>query len=363
MPRSFPEAFDFVEQHRDHLGVADPDAYVAQLRVFMDQTPEDAPTAAPIAVDAAKSLINIGVVFFAALGAFALTYRSTHGTFSFSISIVLLAVSALVTIASMIAGFAAIGLAHRRNQRPADAEGPPSAARPLLIFFRAQALMGLGALVLFAAAVLFWDAGSSTTADAAVDHLQSRIDALQARLDQQAGDLARAGQAAARQAAAGQAAASAMPPPNLVGLTQVPAKLDAIVSALRELKATIPPPRSARAPAGRCRTSTTRAGQSAGAGFGDPSADTPGSGSVARRLDKDPGRPDRAGLHRRQERRPRPAQDARGDPCLSGETARAGGRPAHASADRRPAGHALATCRCRTGRTACRGCPPRRRCR
>jgi len=242
MPRSFPEAFDFVEQHRDHLGVADPDAYVAQLRVFMDQTPEDAPTAAPIAVDAAKSLINIGVVFFAALGAFALTYRSTHSTFSFSISIVLLSLSALVTIAGMIAGFATIGLAHRRNQRPADAEGPPSAARPLLIFFRAQALMGLGALVLFAAAVLFWDAGSSTTADAAVDHLQSRIDALQARLDQQAGDLARASQAAARQAAAGQAAASAMPPPNIVGLTQVPAKLDAIVSALHELKATIPPP-------------------------------------------------------------------------------------------------------------------------
>jgi hypothetical protein len=241
MPRSFPEAFDFVEQHRDHLGVADPDAYVAQLRVFMDQTPEDAPTAAPIAVDAAKSLIKIGVVFFAALGAFALTYRSTHSTFSFSISIVLLSLSALVTIASMIAGFATIGLAHRRNQRPPGAEGPPSAARPLLIFFRAQALMGLGALVLFAAAVLVWDAGSSTTADAAVDHLQSRIDALQARLDQQAGDLARASQAAARQAAAGQAA-SAMPPPNIVGLTQVPAKLDAIVSALRELKATIPPP-------------------------------------------------------------------------------------------------------------------------
>ena len=110
MPRSFPEAFDFVEHHRDHLGVADPDAYVAQLRVFMDQTPEDARAAATIAVDAAKNLINIGVAFFAALGAFALTYRSTHATFSFSVPIVLLALSALATIASMIAGFAAIRL-------------------------------------------------------------------------------------------------------------------------------------------------------------------------------------------------------------------------------------------------------------
>jgi Putative peptidoglycan binding domain len=235
MPRSFPEAFDFVEHHRDHLGVADPDAYVARLRVFMDQTPDDARTAATIAVDAAKSLINIGVVFFAALGAFALTYRSIQGTFSFSIPIVLLSVSALVTIASMITGFAAIGLAYRRDQRPADADGPPPATRPLLTFFRAQALLGLGALVLFAVAVLFWDAGSSATADTTIDHLQSRIDALQVRLDQQAGDLAKASQAAAGQAA------SAMPQPNIVGLTQVPAKLDAIVSALRELKAAIPP--------------------------------------------------------------------------------------------------------------------------
>ena len=236
MPRSFPEAFDFVEHHRDHLGVADPDAYVAQLRVFMDRTPEAARAATTIAVDAAKSLINIGVAFFAALGAFALTYRSTHATFSFSIPVVLLSLSALVTIATTIAGFAAIGLAYRRDQRPADAEGFSSTTRALFRLLRAQSLMGLGALVLFAIAVLFWDPGSSTTADTTVDHLQSRIDALQARLDQQAVDLARASQAAASRAA------SAMPQPNIAGLTQVPSKLDAIVSALRELKAAIPPP-------------------------------------------------------------------------------------------------------------------------
>ena len=236
MPRSFPEAFDFVEQHRDHLGVGDPDAYVAQLRAFMDQAPENARAAVTIAVGAAKNLINIGVAFFAALGAFALTYRSTHAAFSLSIPVVLLLLSALATIASMIVGFAAIGLAYRRDQRPADAEGPPPAPRPLFRFFRVQSFMGLGALVLFAIAVLFWDPGSSTTADVTVDHLQSRIDALQARLDQQAVELARASQAAAGQAA------SALPQPNIVGLTQVPAKLDAIVNALRELKAAIPPP-------------------------------------------------------------------------------------------------------------------------
>jgi outer membrane murein-binding lipoprotein Lpp len=231
MPRLFQEAFDFVAHHRDHLGVADPDAYVAQLRVFMDQEPEDARAATSVAVDAAKSLINIGVASFAALGAFALTYRSTHTTFTLSISVVLLAISALVTIAGMIAGFAAIGLAHRRDHRPADADGPPWATRPLSPLFRVQSLLGLGALVLFAIAVFFWDAGSSTPGDTRIDQLQSRVDALQARLDQQAGDLAKARQAA-----------SATPQLNVVGLTQITPKLDAIVSALQELRTAIPPP-------------------------------------------------------------------------------------------------------------------------
>lgn len=237
MPLSFPEAFDFVEHHRDHLGVADPDAYVDQLRAFMDQKPEDARTAATIAIDAAKSLINIGVAFFAALGAFALTYRSTHAVFSFSISVVLLSLSAIVTIGSMIAGFAAIGLAYRRGQRPADAAGFPWATRPLSPFFRAQSLLGLAALVLFAIAVFFWDAGSSTTADTRIDQLQGRIDALQTRLDQQAADLAKA-----IQASNANHATNAVPPPNFVGLAQVPPKLDAIVSALHELQASLPGP-------------------------------------------------------------------------------------------------------------------------
>ncbi len=233
MPRSFSEAFDFVEQHRDHLGVADPDAYVAQLRAFMDQTPDDTRAATTIAADAAKNLINIGVAFFAALGAFALAYRSTHAAFFFSVPVVLLSLSALVTIASMIAGVTAIGL---RGQRLTDANDHPSAARRMSAFFRAQSLLALGALVLFAIAVFFWDAGSSTTADTRIDQLQSRIDALQVRLDQQAANFSKASQPPPNQAV------SAMPQPNFSGLTQVPSKLDSIVNALRDLKAAIPPP-------------------------------------------------------------------------------------------------------------------------
>ena len=231
MSLSFQEAFDFVAHNRDHLGVADPDAYVAQLRVFMEQEREDARAAATVAVDAAKTLINIGVACFAALGAVALMYRSTHATFTLSISVVLLSISALVTIAGIIAGFAAIGSAHRGDQSPADADGPLRATHPLSPLFRVQSLSGLGALVLLAIAVLFWDAGSGVPGDTRTDQLQSRVDALQARLDQQAGDLAKASQAV-----------NATPQLNVVGLTQITPKLDAIVSALQELKTAIPPP-------------------------------------------------------------------------------------------------------------------------
>ena len=217
MSLAFPEAYDFVERHRDHLGVADPDGYVAQFRAFMDDGSENA-RAATIAADAAKSLINIAVVFFVALGAFALAYLSTHATFGLSIPVVLLAASAVATIASMVAGFAAIA-----SQRA----------------FRVQPLLGLVALVLFAIGLFFWDPVASPAApDPRVDQLQNRIDALQARLDQQVADVAKAIQAAG----ASRPASPAAPPLNFVGLTQVPPKLDAIVEALRELKAAIPPP-------------------------------------------------------------------------------------------------------------------------
>jgi hypothetical protein len=184
--------------------------------------------AATIAIDAAKSLINISVAFFAALGAFALTYRSTHATFSWSWSIALLSVSAVLTIISMIAGFGAIGLAYRMGQCPTNAAGLPWATRPLSPYFRTQSLAVLGALTTFAVAVFAWDAGSTTTADARIDGLQGRIEGLQARLDQQVGDLSKIVQVG-----------TATSQQNSAVLAELPGKVDAVVTALALIQADI----------------------------------------------------------------------------------------------------------------------------
>jgi hypothetical protein len=94
MPQDFKEAVDFLEVNKAHLGVTDPDGYIDDLRIYLGSKIEDSQKASVlIAVDASKSLMNIGVAFFAALGAFALNYRSTHG-FSFSFPIICLGLSA-----------------------------------------------------------------------------------------------------------------------------------------------------------------------------------------------------------------------------------------------------------------------------
>ena len=70
-----------------------------------------------IAVDAAKSLITIGVaLFLQLLGAFALNYRSNHTVFLTAWPILLMTASAVVTVISMMVGLAAIGRAYRRGQ-------------------------------------------------------------------------------------------------------------------------------------------------------------------------------------------------------------------------------------------------------
>jgi hypothetical protein len=195
MPSSFPEAERVVEQHVGELGVTDPAGYLRSFKTYLELKPEDARQAALMAVDASKTLISIGVAFFAALGAFGLTYRSTHEAIAFfSNSIILLAFSALLTIASMWSGFMAIGRAYRRGQRPGDAAGPPWATRAISSRLGFQSLTGLGALLLFALAVILWDAGSSNSADTQIRALQARIDTLNTRLDQQAGDITKLGQ-------------------------------------------------------------------------------------------------------------------------------------------------------------------------
>jgi hypothetical protein len=223
MPDPYPEAVQLLEHYKAELGVAEPDTYVAAVTAALaaheNERAADARAAATMAVDAAKSLITIGIAFFAALGAFALNYRSTHANLTISHSVLLLALAAFLTVASMWSGFIAIGTAYKRGQRPADTQGPPWSTRPLSGFLGAQSLLGLLALLCFGGAVLSWDAGSS-----------GDLDDVKKRIDQQADEIARLDQ-------------------RVVGMAQATATVGAldtrlhdVETAVAELKTRLPTP-------------------------------------------------------------------------------------------------------------------------
>jgi hypothetical protein len=201
MPSSFPEAERVVEQHVDELGVTDPAGYLRSFSTYLELKPEDARKAVSMAVDASKTLISIGVALFTALGAILITSISAREVITFSNSLRLVtAFAAALTIVSMWSGFMAIGKAYRRGQRPGDAAGPPWATRAISSQLGFQSLTGLGALFLFALAVGLWTAGSKPTTNTQTGSLEARIDTLNIRLDQQAGDITKLGQGQSRTA-------------------------------------------------------------------------------------------------------------------------------------------------------------------
>jgi hypothetical protein len=155
-------------------------------------TNEDQRAAVLIAVDAAKSLITIGVAFFAALGAFALNYRSNHTVFLTAWPILLMTVSAVVTVISMIVGLAAIGKAYQRGQRPPNPGGEPSwSTKPISGLLGWQSNLGLLALALFAGSIVMWEQRPAP-ADSRLDRTEASLSALSGRLDQQEKTLATA---------------------------------------------------------------------------------------------------------------------------------------------------------------------------
>jgi hypothetical protein len=155
-------------------------------------TNDDRRAAVLIAVDAAKGLITIGVAFFAALGAFALNYRSNHTIFLTAWPILLMAVSAVVTVISMVVGLAAIGRAYKRGQRPPDPSGEPSwSTKPISGLLGWQSVLGLLALALFAGSIVMWEQ-QPAPADSRLDRAEASLSALSGRLDQQERTLATA---------------------------------------------------------------------------------------------------------------------------------------------------------------------------
>ena len=120
-----------------------------------------------IAIDAAKSLIAIGIAFFAAIGAFIVQFATSHSSV-IAIPIGFLALAGLLAVISMIAGFYAIGDAYNRAENPGSttAGGPSTPAWstvPLRTPLNVQSLAGLAALCCFGVAISLWNFGDPSS--------------------------------------------------------------------------------------------------------------------------------------------------------------------------------------------------------
>jgi hypothetical protein len=134
---------------------------LAELRDIVERLyerkPEDLRAAVSMAVDAAKTLVTIAIAFFVAIGGFIVQYVGTHDSI-WSATLWLLVLAALAGIASMIAGFFAIGQAFKNAQgiSLATATRPMWSTEPMKGYLDFQSFAGLAGLVLFGFAVLFW---------------------------------------------------------------------------------------------------------------------------------------------------------------------------------------------------------------
>lgn len=260
-PIPFERALDVLLAHKSELNVPDPDGYLADLRSHIELKPDDGQAdrraAVLIAVDASKALTTIGVAFFAALGAFALNYRSTHIAAITLMPVSLFVASALFTLGSMWIGFIAIGKAYKRGQRPPDAEGPSWSTLPLSNLLGAQSITGLIALLFFGAAVFLWSPGPATdTTSTQLKNVISLLDDLSKKIERQSSDMGkvnadiasisrRADQLASDTTKVGLEAATATQ--SAIGtLTAINQRINEVQSAIAEVKAklAIPAPPS-----------------------------------------------------------------------------------------------------------------------
>jgi hypothetical protein len=164
IPARLIDAFDYLDQNKDAalptVPANDRATELTNLRNLVNQAydrkPEDLRAVVTIAVDAAKTLMAIGIAFFVAVGGFMIQYVGTHDSIE-SISFWCLVVSALLGIASMIAGFYAIGSAIRsaEGQTIPTAHAPWSTA-PMKNALVVQSYAGLLGLVVFGVALAFW---------------------------------------------------------------------------------------------------------------------------------------------------------------------------------------------------------------
>jgi hypothetical protein len=164
-PFSYDAGLVLIEDNKASLPVAefpqaaDKDAYVAAFRAYLSRS-DDHRVAVQIAVDAAKSLIAIGIAFFAAIGALLVQYTSSHA-FSIWGAEIPMALAAILAVASMVGGFKAIGTAYNNAMKITQPLSPAWNTKPLESPLAFQSIAGLVALVSFAWGVIVWNHGNA----------------------------------------------------------------------------------------------------------------------------------------------------------------------------------------------------------
>lgn len=138
---------------------ADQDSYVAAFSAYISRS-DDHRAAVQMAVDAAKSLIAIGIAFFAAIGAIIVQYTSSH-PFSFFGPEIPMAAAALLSVISMISGFKAIGKAYNNAMSTTAPLKPAWRTEPLQTPLAIQSFIGLLALFAFAGGIILWNQGAA----------------------------------------------------------------------------------------------------------------------------------------------------------------------------------------------------------
>lgn len=161
-------ASKIVDDHKSQLPLSTnqkKDAYVKRfkeiLKQIADRSPEDYRQAATMAVDASKSLLQIAIAVFIAMGGF-MQFGVKSGLDWDSLPIILFAIAAGFSFLSMCAGFIAIGRAFKRGEGREDKDAPnPWSTEKLKSLLGSQSLLGVGALIAFAAAIVFWNVSDS----------------------------------------------------------------------------------------------------------------------------------------------------------------------------------------------------------
>jgi ascorbate-specific PTS system EIIC-type component UlaA len=127
------------------------------LKPMSKRTAEDRREAVKISVDAAKSLIQIAVAVFVAIGGF-IQYSFNGGFGWLSLPVAFFALAATLVFSSMCAGFCAVSRAYKRAEGREGANDYAWSTLPLKNALNWQAHLGLLGLLAFAAAIIFTNA-------------------------------------------------------------------------------------------------------------------------------------------------------------------------------------------------------------